>query len=50
MITDGVSRTWAIVTQRGVILVDVPEPLQRPQRLHAKLEALRNGDKWNDSR
>ena len=27
LITDGGSQAWAIVTQRGVILVDVPEPL-----------------------
>ena len=26
-ITDGGSQAWAIVTQRGVILVDVPETL-----------------------
>ena len=29
LITDGGSQAWAIVTQRGVILVDVPEPLAR---------------------
>lgn len=27
LITDGGSQAWAIVTQRGVILVDLPEPL-----------------------
>ena len=27
LITDGSSQAWAIVTERGVILVDVPEPL-----------------------
>jgi hypothetical protein len=27
LITDGGSQAWAIVTHRGVILVDVPEPL-----------------------
>src|SRR5262245_50165352 len=27
LITDGGSQAWAIVTERGVILVDVPEPL-----------------------
>jgi hypothetical protein len=27
LITDGGSQAWAIVTERGVILVDAPEPL-----------------------
>jgi hypothetical protein len=27
LMIDGGSQAWAIVTQRGVILVDVPEPL-----------------------
>jgi hypothetical protein len=31
LITDGGSQAWAIVTQRGVILVDVPEPPPFPQ-------------------
>lgn len=35
LITGGGTQAWAIVTQRGIILVDVPEPLpsHRPLRV-----------------